>query len=325
MLTSGILGHSAQLADIAADISSGNVVHAYLFSGAPHLGKFTIAKLFGRYLLCHGRSEDERAAIADQIDRLLHPDFLVIDRLWIENVCEDLVVIAKSSNIPQQHRMKAKPPARTDKIRIDDIRAVQERMHEVGTGRYRCCIIRSVERMQIEAISALLKILEEPPDGVVFLMTTQSLQSLPPTLVSRARTLHFSRLTDVELEPFLGGTSEDERKFLLRVAQGTPGILRRLRDDTELFRIERQMYSNALAFWHSRSNIERMRLLKPLHERGAASDKFLLHLLLALREENENVSPSIILRIMSLCRNLTTNVNRQLLAQQFVLGILEHA
>src|SRR3989338_672886 len=172
MATTDILGHRPQLAALETDLAQGNVVHAYLFSGAPHLGKFTIAKHFGRQLLCDGRSGEECAAITDQIDRLLHPDFLVIDQLWIEDVCEDYSVIAQSSNVPQQHRAKD-PPAKTDTISIDDIRAVQDRLHDVGSGRYRCCLIRSVERMQTTAVSALLKILEEPPEGVVFLLTTQ--------------------------------------------------------------------------------------------------------------------------------------------------------
>ena len=326
MLSSIILGHRLQLAALAEDLAQDNVAHTYLFSGAPHLGKFTIAKQFGRELLCVGRDDAGCEAIHDQIDRLLHPDFLVIDQLWIEGVCEDFTVISKSSNVPQQHRTKNS--AKTDAISIDDIRAVQERLHEVGTSRYRCCIIRSVERMQTPAVSALLKILEEPPAGVVFLLTTQSLPSLVPTLVSRARTLHCSRLTDLELEPLLAarlpdgqGLGDDERQFLIRVAQGAPGIIKRLRENPDLLRTERQVYSSALLFWHGRSNIERMQLLAPLHERGANADQFLLHLSLALRDERDEAPPSAVTHLTELCRNLETNVNRQLLTQQFVLAL----
>ncbi|NOS67482.1 MAG: hypothetical protein HOO67_03925 [Candidatus Peribacteraceae bacterium] len=319
-LSSEILGHRPQLAELQTDLDQGNVVHAYLFSGAQHLGKFAVANWFARQLLCHGHKKEECPAINDQIDRLLHPDLIVLDQLWIEDVCEDFAVIARSSNIPQQHRAKD-TPAKTDTISIDDIRAVQERLHEVGAGKFRCCIIRSVERMQTTAVSSLLKILEEPPEGVVFLLTTQSLASLVPTLVSRARTMNFSRLTDSELEPLLSGAEDDERQFLLRVAQGAPGVIKRLRENPDLLRKERQVYSSALAFWHSRSNVERMQLLQPLHQRTADSDQFLLHLSLALREENEEATPSVVRNLADLCRNLETNVNRQLLTQNFVLSL----
>ena len=319
--TPPILGHRPQLTALGQDLAQDNVSHAYIFSGAPHLGKFTMAKRFGRELLRDGRGKEECMALDEQLARLLHPDFLVIDQLWIEDVCEDFAVIAKSSNVPQQHRAK-NSPAKTDTISIDDIRAVQERLHEVGTGRYRCCIIRSVERMQTTAISSLLKILEEPPEGVVFILTTQSLSSLLPTLVSRARVLHFMRLTDSELEPLLVDCSDDERQFLLRVAQGAPGVVKRLRDNPDLLRAERQVYSSAITFWHSRSNVERLQLLSPLHERSADAEKFLLHLSLAFREERDELQPASVKHLMELGRNLETNVNRQLVTQEFVLALM---
>jgi DNA polymerase III gamma/tau subunit len=319
MPAADILGHRAQLACLEADLEQGNVAHAYLFCGARHLGKSAVAKWFAQQLLTQGIQGEERAAAVEQIERLLHPDLLVIDQLWIEDACEDFAVIARSSNVAQQHRAKAK--AKTDTISIDDIRSLQERLHEVGTGIYRCCIIRSVERMQAEAVNALLKILEEPPEGVVFLLTTQSLSSLLPTLISRTRTLHFARLTEAELAPLLQNLGEDERQFLLRIAQGAPGIVKNLRENPDLLRREKQAYSSALAFWHSRSAVERLQLLTPLHERSEEADAFLLHLFLALREEYDQVPPHLLRHLLDLCRDRETNVNRQLLAQRFVVGL----
>ncbi len=320
-IPSDILGHKTQLAALQQDLAQANVAHAYIFSGSPHLGKFTIAKWFAQELLCAGQSDEERALTQERIRHLLHPDLLIIDQLWIEDACEDFSIIAQSSNVIQQHRMKAK--AKTDTISIDDIRSLQERMHEVGSGTYRCCLIRSAERMQVEAVNALLKILEEPPEGVTFVLTTQSFTSLLPTFISRSRVLHFTRLTDTELNPLLEGASDDERQFLLRVAQGAPGFIRRLRENPDLLRSEKQVYSSALAFWHSRSAIERLQLLAPLHERTKAADQFLLHLSLALREESMELPASSVRHLVMLCRNLETNVNRQLLTQQFVLALAD--
>lgn len=321
-VSSPLLGHRPQLAALAEDIAQNNVAHAYIFSGAPHLGKFSVAQWFARELLCHGHSDEECRLIEEQVSRLLHPDLLVIDQLWIEDVCEDFAVIARSSNVPQQHRAK-NSPAKTDTISIDDIRAVQERLHDVSAGNFRCCIIRSVERMQTAAVSSLLKILEEPPEGVVFLLTTQALSSLLPTLISRSRVVNFLRLTDAELAPLLSQASPDDRQFLLQVAQGAPGVVRRLLDNPDLLRIERQVHSSALAFWHSRSPVERLQLLAPLHERSKEADQFLLHLSLAFREEGAELPLSSVRHLMTLSRNLETNVNRQLLTQEFVLGLAQ--
>lgn len=315
-----ILGHRAQCTALSDDRAQGNVSNAYLFSGPRHVGKFTVARWFTRELLCDGKSEPECGEIHEQIDRLLHPDLLVIDQLWMEDACEDARIIAQSSNISQEHRMKAK--AKTDTISIDDIRALQMRLHDVAAGRYRCCLIRSAERMQPEAVNALLKILEEPPPGVTFLLTTQSLSSLLPTLTSRARTVHFQRLRNDDIAPLLTGVPDDEQRFLLRVAQGAPGIVQRLRAYPEELRKAKQAHSSALAFWHSRSSTDRLQFLGPLQQRTADADQLLLHLALACREEAEAVPAHAAACLTTLVRGLETNVNRQLLVQQFVLALV---
>lgn len=314
-----IIGHQPLLQSLQNDLEMGNVSHAYLLAGPPNVGKFTVAKWFAEELLTIGLSGSDLEHARHAIKKLLHPDLLAIDQLWIEDTCEDMDVIARSSNVPQDHRRKAK--AKTDTIGIDDIRAAQERLHEVGTGTYRCCLIRSAERMQDEAVNALLKLLEEPPEGVVFLLTTSSLPSLLPTLVSRTRLLRFSRAAESELLPLLKDMDEEDRHFLLHLAQGAPGTLLRLRDDPDARRQEKTVHGAATAFWRSTSKLEQLELLSPLHERGKEADNFLLHLSLALREKLPDAPPSAAAGLQALLRGLETNVSRQLLVQRFVLSL----
>jgi hypothetical protein len=317
-----IIGHESQLQALTLDFEKGNVAHAYLFVGRKHLGKFTVAKWFARQLLLAGVEEAaEQKRLEGQIDRLLHPDLLVIDLLWREGVCEDASLIAKASNIPQQHRVKAK--AKTDTIGIDDIRALQERLHEVGTGQFRCCCIRSVERMQDEAVNALLKILEEPPEGVVFLLTAASTSLLLPTLVSRTRILRFFPLPPCTLQPLVARASDDDARFLLRLSQGAPGSLLHLRDDPDALRVERQRASQAAAFWDAPSFGRRLKLLEPLAERTEEADRFLLHLALALRTERGPHLPRRAEAFAELMSDLETNVSRPLLVQRFALAVGE--
>jgi DNA polymerase III delta prime subunit len=317
-LSPPIIGHRAQIDMLLGDLETGNVAHAYLFEGRANLGKFSLAKWFASELLQKGRPAAEAERVAYEARRLIHSDLLVLDRLWMEGVSDDPDELAKYSNVPQHHRAKAK--AKTDVIGIDDVRAIQERLQEAGTGRYRCCLIRSVERMQAEAVNALLKILEEPPEGVVFLLTTQSGASLLPTLVSRSRVLHFSRLRDPEMAPLLKDVPEQDRLFLLRVAQGAPGVIVRLKNDEEALRAEREIYASAAAFWRSRSLQQRLQMLVPLHERGAEAESLLFHLALALREDGQS-DPASSKALHTLVRGLETNVSRQMLAQRFALAM----
>lgn len=303
-------------------MTQGNVAHAYLFVGPPHVGKFTIARWFARELLLTDVLPEKREEAAHAIHRLLHPDLLVLDQLWIEDVCEDWERIALTSNVSQQHRAKGNP-AKTDTIGIDDIRAIQERIYDSRMGTFSCCLIRGAERITAPAANAFLKILEEPPEGRVFILTAQSLGDLLPTVVSRMRTIHFTTLPEEELAELVRDRTPEERIFFLQCARGAPGKLLTLLHDPDLLRTERMMHAEALAFWKSDALLEKLHLLKRLLKREYAADRFLLHLALAMRDSGTTLSPSACRSFHDLCRDLQTNAHRELLVQRFVLAVMQ--
>ena len=93
-----IIGHTRQCTLLREDIAKGKTAHAYLFSGKKHLGKFTIAQWFAAELLTHTLDETEKKEALRLIERNMHPDLLTLDQLWIDGVCTDWNVIARSSN-----------------------------------------------------------------------------------------------------------------------------------------------------------------------------------------------------------------------------------
>ncbi|MDD5041141.1 MAG: hypothetical protein PHX87_00455 [Candidatus Peribacteraceae bacterium] len=315
---SDFVGHGAVLNELTRDIATDNVSHAYLFAGPRHLGKMTLARWFAAELLSAGQSEDALERIQHDCERMMHPDLFVLDRLWIAEQCEDWAVIAQTSNAPQQVREKKK--VKTDTIGIDDIRALQERLQETASGRYRCCIIRSAERLQSEAANALLKILEEPPAPLVFVFTTQALSSLPATVVSRMRVIRLHPLPHRELMPLLKGVEDEDRQFILHLAQGAPGIVQELREDPEALRSHRLIHSTAISFWRTHSLKERLQILRPLLERGAEADQLLLHLALALREHSSSARASV-QALNELAQGLHTNAHRGLVVQRFGMQV----
>lgn len=315
-----IVGHPTQQQQLQDDLDLHNVAHAYLFSGSRHLGKMTLALKFASELLAFDVDKEERERFSSHVERLTHPDLLVLDQLWIEGECEDWDRIAESSNVPQAHRAK-KPAAKTNTISIDDIRALQERLIETGTGTYRCCVIRSMERMQDTAANAFLKILEEPPEGLIFLLTTENIGSLLPTIVSRCRSIGFRRLASKDMKVLLSGVEEDDQKFILHMAGGSPGLAVRLRDDTDFLRLHRTLHGVAQSFWRSHSLRERLQVLSPLHKRGIEADDLLLHLGLTLREQPPALIAKNAAAYHALAADLQTNAHRQLLTQRFALSI----
>lgn len=311
-----IIGHKEHCAALLSDIASENVSHAYLFAGPEHLGKRTMALWFARELLRVGKDPEQCVQIEHEIERLMHPDLFILDQLWMEETCEDWSMIARTSNVPQGHRQKS--GAKTDTISIDDIRALQQRLYETGLSRYRSCIIRSAERMQENASNALLKILEEPPAGLVFILTASSSGALLPTITSRVRVLPFRRVPEPILLSLLPDTSKDDKQFILSLARGAPGVVQMLRSDPDMLRAHRLLKGKAAAFWQAKALADRLQHLTPLVERGEEADQFLLHLSLALREmpaPNHRSTQAL----LELLRGLKTNAQRQIIIQRFAV------
>lgn len=311
-----IIGHKAQIAELRSNIATGNVAHAYLFSGPKSIGKMTVARWFAQELLLQG-TEAAREDTIRQIDHLVHPDLLILDQLWIEGVSEDWQALGKSSNVPQEHRSKV-PKARTDTISIDDIRVIQDRLYETGTGRYRCCIIRSIERMQLPAANALLKMLEEPPEGRVFLLTTEQYSSLLPTVVSRLRILPFFPLSPVELRPFLEDIPAEDHQFCLHIARGALGVLQRFRMEKSTLQEQRLLRTQAFSFFSARPS-ERQKILENFAERRQELRFFLLHVALALRELRPPAFLQWSRALPCFAQHIDVHVNYALAVQQFAL------
>jgi hypothetical protein len=321
LIPDSIVGHEKQCGQLLSDIASGNVSHAYLFTGDKHLGKMTTALWFAHLLLSDHLSPEKKPLIKKDMERFIHPDFLCLDDLWIEGVQEDWATITKSSNAPQHHRSKT-PTAKSDVISIDDIRALSDLLHETSNSPYFVCIIRGVERMQAPAATAFLKILEEPPKRVVFLLTTDHVNSLLPTLLSRTRVLRFSPLTRKQLKPLLKDEEEGEADFALHIAKGAPGMLVHLQSDPELLRTHRQLHAQARQFWQSTSLKDRLSWLMNVAEKKGNDDNILLHLGLTLREHADpRFRAQATREYTEMCRHLETNAHRGLLLERFVLSI----
>ena len=276
-----IIGHERQRAELLHDIVSGTLTHAYLFSGKKHIGKFTMARWFAERILTHSCNNDrEKESQSLLVHRNTHPDLLTLDTLWIDETCTDWNVIGRSSSAPQQHRAKAK--AKTDTIGIDDVRALQERLYETPQGTHTICLIRSIERLHITAANALLKILEEPPSRVLFCFTTESLSSLPATIISRMRVINFSPLPRSILEPLVSALPAEDRELLLGIAQGAPGIIIRCLGDAERLRAEKQAGIDAYRFLQNPSLLERFREMLTVMEEEESSVLFLRQIFLKL-------------------------------------------
>lgn len=167
-----IAGHKQVVRIITNAISQDRVAHAYLFIGPEGVGKETVALSFARALLCSRPAGGDACGVCRtcrQMQSGNHPDFY-----------------------------SAGPGGAS--IKIEQIREIQRRVpYRSYQGGRKLFIIRQAESMTAEAANCLLKTLEEPPEGTVFILITARPQLLPPTIISRCQQVFFKNIPLPEL------------------------------------------------------------------------------------------------------------------------------
>lgn len=163
-------GQGALYDGLIRTLADGTFVHAYLISGASGMGKRTLARLMAQHLLCTGKRKPCGVCPSCvQVRENNHPD-----------------VITVAPGKPLSPEVKAGMAG----IPVDEIRYVNSLVGQhTFVGGQRVVIIERAEKMNPPAQNALLKTLEEPLAGTVFLLLTESPELLLPTIVSRCRAL----------------------------------------------------------------------------------------------------------------------------------------
>ncbi len=199
-------GQGALYDGLIRTLEEGTFVHAYLISGASGMGKRTLARLMAQHLLCTGeRKPCGECPACIQVREGQHPD-----------------VITVSPGKPLSPDVKAGMAG----IPVDEIRYVISLVgqHTFIGGR-RVVIIERAEKMNPAAQNALLKTLEEPLAGTVFLLLSESPELLLPTIVSRCRALKLHPWPDEVVLAALRnhGAAEDMARRALSVSGGSIG------------------------------------------------------------------------------------------------------
>lgn len=155
--------------------------HALLLHGVPGVGKLALAEQFARLLVCEnpqrkdqpcGRCEGCRWFLSGN-----HPDIRFLEP---ETLARHMAV-AEEGDEPKSRA--AKP---SNQIRIEQARALGDFLHVVAhRGGLRVAIVHPAEDMNTATANSLLKSLEEPPAGAIFLLVSHRPARLLPTIRSR--------------------------------------------------------------------------------------------------------------------------------------------
>ncbi|MDD5290799.1 MAG: DNA polymerase III subunit gamma/tau [Patescibacteria group bacterium] len=165
-----VVGQNHIKVTLENEIQSGRIAHAYLFCGPRAVGKTTLARVMAKAVNCLKRKEGEsepcnQCEICEEITVGRNLDIMEIDaasHTGVDNVRENIITSARTS------------PSRC---------------------KYKVFIIDEVHMLSISAFNALLKIIEEPPANVIFILCTTEIHKVPTTIISRCQRFDFRRIS----------------------------------------------------------------------------------------------------------------------------------
>lgn len=168
--------------------------HAILLHGPAGTGKTAFAEHLAKSLLCENRQPDGLACQAcpscGWFDQYAHPDYrrLLPAALEAERAATDDDSDSASDGEEEKSSGRSGQPSR--QIGIDQVRALFDIINlSTHRGGLRVICLWPAEAMTPPAANAILKMLEEPPPGTVFILVTNSINALLPTILSRCRKL----------------------------------------------------------------------------------------------------------------------------------------
>ena len=199
-------------------VDTDRIPHAMMLSGPSGVGKMMLARAFANYLHCQEPRDGEPCGHCQaclQHRNFNHPDLHFVFP-FVKSKTRKIIV--SDDLIPQWKEMLQTYPAMPTEKWLDIIDAgnsqpriyveeadaiVRSESLPAYSSKYKIFIIWLPERMQVEAANKLLKVVEEPPEGTIFLFVSNDPSKVLPTIISRTQSYPLSPLPRPEIEKIL--------------------------------------------------------------------------------------------------------------------------
>ena len=179
---SDVVGQEHVTETLQRQVAEGRLSHAYLFTGTRGTGKTTCAKILAKAVNCEHPENGNPC-----------------------NKCQSCLGIESGGFLDVMELDAASNNG------VDHVRALRdEAIYSPAQVKKRVYIIDEVHMLSIAAFNALLKILEEPPEHLMFILATTELHKVPATILSRCQRFAFRRILPREIVGRLNYIAEQE-------------------------------------------------------------------------------------------------------------------
>ena len=166
-----VVGQGAVTQTLKTQLQTGKMSHAYLFTGSRGTGKTSCAKILAKAVNCENPQDGNPCNCC--------PSCRAID----SGACMDVLEIDAASNNG-----------------VDNVRDLRDdAVYTPSQVKMRVYIIDEVHMLSISAFNALLKIIEEPPEHLLFILATTELHKVPATILSRCQRFSFRRISQEDI------------------------------------------------------------------------------------------------------------------------------
>lgn len=194
-----VSGQLAVTQTLKTQLISGRMSHAYLFTGSRGTGKTSCAKILAKAVNCLNPDNGNPCNCCEAC------------RAIDSGSCMDVLEIDAASNNG-----------------VDNVRDLRDdAVYSPSQVKMRVYIIDEVHMLSISAFNALLKIIEEPPEHLLFILATTELHKVPATILSRCQRFSFRRISQEDIAARLQYVAYQEN---IDLDDGAARVLARLAD-----------------------------------------------------------------------------------------------
>ncbi len=232
-----IAGHKTIKERLINSVKTGRISHSQLFTGPEGSAKLSLVLAYARYILCTDRQEGDacgKCAACVKVNKYAHPDLHFVfpssdseekkstEGVYLPEWREALIENPYMSEYNWYERIGIE--RKQGMIRKDESTGVLRKLSlKSFESDYKILVMWMAERMNATASNMLLKIIEEPPKGTVFLLVAENPDRLLTTILSRTQIVRIPKFSKQEISEMLSDKteySEHQKENVIRMANG---------------------------------------------------------------------------------------------------------